>query len=447
MGFLFVSNASATVIYSQNIADTYRNITNKEAFTTSGGEKFGSTQTVGSIQLHGGWGGSTIGPNGCAVYVAIVTSDSVIHYTNSITTDTLLYGGSLGDVLFPLSTSSQFSLASVGITDIFWSYSGGGICASISGSPVFAESNTDTVPNAYFVDNTSHDMTFTLFDDTGSVLGTSVQLRNPPFVPGMSTSDFYNWQVRVNLQAPHSSISAINILVNYGTTTAMSLGQTNYKTYYGDYFSVASGAELVNYDMYLRKTSPLPTSAIYTQVVLTDQNDATIATSSILSFTVHPGPQTPVPDAVLVGTIVGSVPPPFCPETSFSLTGVDFGKGICEIFSWVFVPKPETLQKYAQLGETLKVHAPFSYYYQATDGLSNLTVSSTTMTGLSINTGSSTPIRISADLFSSATIDKYTSPTSRNVVRTLIQWAMYLSFLSMVILEVRHLFRGKPQQQ
>jgi hypothetical protein len=53
------------------------------------------------------------------------------------------------------------------------------------------------------------------------------------------------------------------------------------------------------------------------------------------------------------------------------------GGALCRIALWLFIPKPETLQKFADLKAIFETKAPFSYYFAVRNEINNLNASST----------------------------------------------------------------------
>lgn len=143
-----------------------------------------------------------------------------------------------------------------------------------------------------------------------------------------------------------------------------------------------------------------------------------------------------------------------CLTTAFKLNfgfgSVDFGKGICEIVNFLIIPSQDTVKKSFDFKAILATHIPFSYYYQTQTDLATLDNSSSTMSTLSISipirnaqTNATTSFISDQDLFSQNTINKYTTVSARSIVKEVIRWSLYLAFISMVMFEVRRLFKHK----
>lgn len=137
-------------------------------------------------------------------------------------------------------------------------------------------------------------------------------------------------------------------------------------------------------------------------------------------------------------------------KINFGFGEVDFGNGFCNLFTYLALPTQQDLTDYDTTIQKVNSKAPFSYFAD----ISNIIASSTspsfaTMTPLTLTVGTTTPhgLHFSFDIFSTDTMNKYTSTTSRGVIRVVLQYALYLMFASMIIIEVRHLFRGGGQQK
>jgi len=126
------------------------------------------------------------------------------------------------------------------------------------------------------------------------------------------------------------------------------------------------------------------------------------------------------------GNPTGDIPVENCPNTSISIGNVDFGEAFCELVVYLFKPSQNSLNSWTNLQDTMEVKAPFSYFYQLTNTLSNqATTTTATVTPLTLTVASGTPMSISVDIFSKSTIERYTTPTSRGIVRSLIKYSLY----------------------
>jgi len=135
-----------------------------------------------------------------------------------------------------------------------------------------------------------------------------------------------------------------------------------------------------------------------------------------------------------------------CPATNFSVFGADFGLGFCQIMRYLFIPNQTTLNQWTDSKDLMATKAPLSYFYDLTTNFGSLATTSTaTITPLTLKLSTSTPISFSIDMFSENTIDKFTNSTARGIIRTLIQYSLYVAFVAMIILEIRHIFKKNDQ--
>lgn len=259
-------------------------------------------------------------------------------------------------------------------------------------------------------------------------------------IPG----DFRSWQFKISAPA---NVPYLGWGVNYYNASSTNL-------IYEDSYNLpnfsGNASALTNTVFPLVKKTNLPPGTYFATGYLDNFSSSTsaatiLATTSQISFTIGTG--TPILSPGTSGQPNGGLPPNYsptgsCTPTSFSIGGADIGQGICDIFAFLFVPSQDTLTQFGSLQNVMSTHAPFSYFYQATAALQNITVSSSSISGLTISTGTNTPIHVTADMFSSDTINRYTTTSSRSAVRTLLQVVLYLLFLTMVIVEVRNLFKG-----
>lgn len=161
------------------------------------------------------------------------------------------------------------------------------------------------------------------------------------------------------------------------------------------------------------------------------------------------GTQTYASVSIIVSTSGIEIPTTSCGTTGFAINSdtlhihIDFGKGICDIVRFLFVPHDSTLQDFADINTSLSAKAPFNYFYTAKSLVENISTSSTsTITSvLTLHLPTTTPIHFDIDMFSANTINKYTDSTSRTAIRTAVEFALSGLFLTMVIYEGRKLFK------
>jgi hypothetical protein len=248
-----------------------------------------------------------------------------------------------------------------------------------------------------------------------------------------STPDFSNW----TLKTSGSALSAA------GATTVCLWVQYSPVSTPGEIFvdecdpslAYSTSSLGANTLIFLPKTIPLTAEDWTARAWLVDQDGTTvIAQTSTITFTVTSG----------TATTYATAPPPTTDDftadcTSDGSTIGDIKSAFCTTVRDLFVPSSDALSQYSTLPAMFQTHAPFSYFYNVKDAITNLDPSSSDISGLTITTGGAIPI--SVDMFSSTTIDKYTSSGTRATLRTLIQYSLYLAFVYLVFHEVRKLFR------
>jgi hypothetical protein len=264
----------------------------------------------------------------------------------------------------------------------------------------------------------------------------SVNFQAPSYYDGMITTDFQNWTVCANVPNQNGDIT-----VTYGTSSpignldslAGNLGLTTIPIKNGDCFII-------------NKTASTTPGSYQAQATVWDSNNVSIASSTILNFTITGGNSTSYPNQQ-----PALIPIAGCSATNFKIsffTGyeIDFGNGLCNVARFLFVPSQNVINQFTGTAGFLPTTPPFSYLYSLSSQIGTASGTSASMTPLSIKVGATTsPFHIQADMFSGATIDKYTDSSVRTALRNLMKWSLYLAFMAMVILEVRHLFRpNKP---
>jgi len=262
----------------------------------------------------------------------------------------------------------------------------------------------------------------------------------PSFAPNFHSPDFSDWWVCVNIPANHT-YTAYDVAITYGTSTSAGPYIDDIAAQVGN-IPLASGTPDTGCPLISKGTALAP-GAYKAKATLFDQSGTSLSSTFDLNFTITTSTASStrptVPGNSVPGATSHTQP---CPSTNFSVFGADFGQGLCTVVQFMFVPSDSALQKWTDSKDLMAVHAPFSYFYDATHDLQNITTTSSSAPTLTLNTGTGTPIRVSADIFSPATIQKYAGTSGVSTMRTIIEYALYLSFLAMVILEVRHLFKG-----
>lgn len=270
----------------------------------------------------------------------------------------------------------------------------------------------------------------------------TVDFAKPSFNSGFSSPDFANWWVCPDIPPSHS-LSAYDVAVTYGTSTPSGPYIDDLASHTGN-VPLASGTPETGCVL-ISKQTPLSPGSYQAQATLFDQNGVSVALSPPIGFSITTSTPSSTPPTVPgngTGSSVSGAGQATCPATSFSVFGADIGQGLCDVAAFVFVPSQASLSQFTGTQSIMATKPPFNFLYNLSATLDSISTSSTsTFAGLTINTGTSTPIRISADMFSPTTLNKFTDTHSRSVIRTLCEYAIYLGFAAMVILEVRGIFK------
>lgn len=262
--------------------------------------------------------------------------------------------------------------------------------------------------------------------------------QNPPFSQNFQSPDFHNWWLCATFPTGHNpAITGYSFKVDYGTSTPYGLSDDLLNTI--GVVNINASSTTYTECPLLTKTATSTAGTYKALATLYDQNHSTITQTSILDFTITGD------GSVILTTPNNSInTTQSCGNTNFVVLSVDFGKGFCELTRFLFVPSDSTLQNWTNSKDLMAQRAPFSYFYDLTGALSHLsTTTNATITPLTLNVATGTPMQMSIDIFSVNTLNRYTDTNSRNIIRTLIKYALYLSFIAMIILEVRHLFKKK----
>jgi hypothetical protein len=265
----------------------------------------------------------------------------------------------------------------------------------------------------------------------------TISFENPPFSPGVSTPDFHDWWLTENIPANHDpAITGYYFGVSYGTSSPT--GSSDSLLNAIGILPLGATDSVSDSPLLSKEASSTPGN-YQAQAFLYNQSGTVIASSTVLNFTITGNGSTIV---TVPNNNASPNSPPLtgCSATSFNIFGADIGKGICDAATYLFVPPQSALNAFASLQTKIASSAPFSYFYNVQSDLTGISVTSSTMAALTLNTGSSTPIHISFDIFSPTTLDRFTDSNSRGLLRTLIQWGLYLAFITMVVFEVKHLF-------
>jgi len=125
-----------------------------------------------------------------------------------------------------------------------------------------------------------------------------------------------------------------------------------------------------------------------------------------------------------------------------------FSDGICQAFSFIFIPNPEILNGFIALPALAGTKFPFSWIYGVQNEVSTLSASSTSnMIGLQLNLGSlgvgSTTsmgnILPNFEAFGTSTIETYVSPTEWVYFQDWIAFALWLGLIADVFFLAKRL--------
>jgi len=129
-------------------------------------------------------------------------------------------------------------------------------------------------------------------------------------------------------------------------------------------------------------------------------------------------------------------------------SGNIFSDGICEAFSFIFVPNPNVLNQFVALPTLASTKFPFSWIYGVQAEVATLSASSTSnMIGLQLNLGSlgigSTTsmgnILPNFEAFGTSTIETYVSPTEWQYFQDWIAFALWLGLIADVFFLAKRL--------
>jgi len=126
----------------------------------------------------------------------------------------------------------------------------------------------------------------------------------------------------------------------------------------------------------------------------------------------------------------------FCNDAFASSTGIGstISNGFCIALGYLFVPTPDSINQFGDLGLQLQGRIPFSYFYDIQNSFNSQTASSSSMQSLSISLpdiSSSTPLGslypTNIGILSTTTIDKYLPNNIRVSMLFLASAAIWVS--------------------
>jgi len=199
-----------------------------------------------------------------------------------------------------------------------------------------------------------------------------IAFQNPPFSPGFSSPDFTNWWVCVFLPS-NGTTSAFSYSVFYGASSTTLTQSDSLLAQFGQ-VPQTIGSQFYGCPE-LAKTSSTTPGSYVAYTALYDQNNATIATSSLLSFTITSGTPLLVPNNNLgqSNSLVS------CNATTYQLFGWDFGQAMCNVLAYLFVPQTSDFTQFQTLLTTVTSAPPLGYFTNINSSLNtNLSEQSTT---------------------------------------------------------------------
>jgi len=274
----------------------------------------------------------------------------------------------------------------------------------------------------------------------GPTLPYEAYFQSPPFTASSSLSNFSQFRTCYFI-GNDSTSTTFSMGVTFGTSSATGLGSV--------YSSARSRAVGPFFDgeracLSIPKDTVLPIGSYKAQAKLY-VSSSTVATSAVLPFSIVDA------SGVLSGTgddwwntsTTTVATTPLCGPTSFSALGTDWGRGICDVTRFLFVPSPAAFDQFRTLETRLASTAPFSYFYGVRQIFVGVQTSPTnSLPTVMLNTGSST-VPINVEIFSANTINALTTTNSRNTLRSMIEWVLWLSFGGVVYATARKLFDHK----
>lgn len=297
-----------------------------------------------------------------------------------------------------------------------------------TGSPnsnlrAWGSNSTSTYPNGIMTWN-GFDSRLTVLESYFIVTGNIDQNLefDYPIASSSSIPDFTNWRIARNLNEG----DAFKIQIDYGTTTALGYTQS-------------TGWNLCNVDdcegySAIPKSNLLIDGQWYAQAQLfVNFGSTSVASTSIIDFVINTSTQE------FSGYPYGQGLTQAEQESlcSTSSTGwFDFGAGICQAFTFLFMPNQNTLDQFASLKDEMALKAPFAIFTGVADAWNNVEINATNTPSISIDfssTGVASGTPFSSVLpnwnaFSSTTIKTYLSDTQIDLFKALITLALWVLY-------------------
>jgi len=435
--FMLSKNAEASVIYSQTIADTgYDSLTNAMQIANATLNPYGGSYPLPTssimtyIKVQAKASASCIANEGADdINFQIYNSAGTPLSGTTGVTYSELNSASYTEIL--LTLTSPIDLASTTIETIDWNVNPVTQSTCYGATQLIGNDDGINGPNTW-ANSTPHIKPYIIiYDAAGEPTGGQIEFAPQNFQEGMITPDFENWWLLVTPQ----QTGRFNWVVNWGTSTP-DVWENDFASEWG-YFNLEQTE--VGQLVALVKTPTSTPGSYVAQASLYYYNGSTedlVDTSDVLHFTISTGSIISLPPSIEdFGT-------PDCQDTNFSILGADFGRGICRVARFLFVPGQSALNQWVSLRQKLDSRIPFSYVVQTIDFVTSFTPSSTSsVPSLTISTGTSTPIHVSAEVFSTSTLTRFIGTTRMAQLRSLMSLGIYLSFATAMYFSIKHLLR------
>lgn len=283
----------------------------------------------------------------------------------------------------------------------------------------------------------------------GFPINPDISFKTPAFTEGMTTPDFKNWFVCMNIPAPHT-LTAFDFSVDYGTSTP-NLHRDLFSDDFGqNLVPLPSTKNLSNNCLLLTKSASTTPGTYVAIATLFDENNATITQSSLLNFSITNGNVVPLPNNDIGNLFqapkLAVVP---CGPTDFSINfgvgAVDFGQGLCNTARFLFVPPDGVSNLFSELAEENKTKIPISYFYEMktiVDGVASGTPASLPAVKIQTSATSSIP-NLNIEIFSTSTIAAATSRGGFSGLRTVANVVLWVAWGFLMLQTGLHLFKRK----
>lgn len=222
------------------------------------------------------------------------------------------------------------------------------------------------------------DSTFAEMFITTTLYGTSPSQVNfsVPFIDNITTPDFSDWYVEANIFG-NSNATSVKVQILYGTTTAPNLYLDN-----SEWFALQNTTTSLHLNFEVVKSNDLSQGSYVAEAALVDNNLYTIATSSLLHFTIASGTKvsngangyTPSQWNAQNNAVEGTAPLVNCSDENVVV------RGMCNVFVTLFIPSQDDFSQFGGLWDKVKRKPPFGYFQMSVDSLTSVNASSTMAT-------------------------------------------------------------------